>query len=463
MVTAVDTAAEWIESRRQDILMDTNTTHALDTFKNHESQARSYCRNFPVMFARAKGSVLYSDDGREYIDFLSGAGALNYGHNAEPIKRAVADYIADDNVLMTLDLHSIAKKRFIDTFVSTILQPRGLDYRLQFTSPTGTSVVESAVKLARKTTGRQNIVAFTNGYHGMSGVSLSLTGNRYHRQAVAYGPVTRLPYDGYMDGLDSVALLRKMIEDESSGLDIPAAVILESVQGEGGLNVASVPWLQALRELTAAHGILMIIDDIQAGCGRSGRFFSFERAGIVPDLVCLSKSIGGLGLPMALLLISPVLDIWRPGEDNGTFRGNNLAFVAGAAAISTYWGDPAFESKLAVKSAYLRDTLEAMVARHPDRLRKVRGTGMMQGIEFMSDADTDAVIQYAFANGLIVESCGPRGEVLKMMPALTIPMEVLEQGLGIVAQALDALFAPGAATAVDHPVHAVEVVSEVAA
>lgn len=416
----------------------------IDTFQKHESEARSYCRKFPVVFGKAKGSLLYGEDGTEYIDFLCGAGALNYGHNAEPMKQALVDYIAGDNVMMTLDLHSAAKKAFIDGFVSTILAPRGLDYKLQFTSPTGTSVVESAVKLARKVTGRQNIVAFTNGYHGMSGVSLSLTANRYHRQAVPYSTVTRLPFDGYLEGLDSIALFRKMLEDESSGIDLPAAVIFEGVQGEGGLNVASVPWLKALRALTEEFGILLIADDIQAGCGRTGRFFSFERAGIRPDMVCLSKSISGMGLPMALLLLRRDLDTWQPGEDNGTFRGNNLAFVAAASALKHYWAEPGFETQLAEKETILRSALEAIARKHPDRIRKVRGLGLMQGLEFVSDDDSGATVRAAFERGLVIETCGPRDEVLKVMPALTTPNDVLRRGLAIIDSAVDALFAPAA-------------------
>lgn len=409
----------------------------LATFEKYESEARSYCREFPVVFSRAKSSVLYDEDGEAYIDFLCGAGALNYGHNNEAIKRAVLDYLSGDHVLMSLDLHSKAKREFIETFQSLILQPRGLNYRLQFTSPTGTSVVESSIKLARKVTGRQNIVAFTNAFHGMTGVSLNLTANRYHRQAVAYGSVTRLPYDGYLGELDTVDYLRKLLEDGSSGLDLPAAIILETVQGEGGLNVASVPWLQKLRALTQEFGILLIVDDIQAGCGRTGGFFSFERASIEPDLVCLSKSIGGLGFPMALLLIKPELDTWSPGEDNGTFRGNNLAFVAAAEALKQYWNGRDFEQTLREKEAIIKQAVENIALKHAGPIVGTRGLGLMQGIEFHSEDDTAAVIQSCFANGLIVECCGPRGQVLKLMPALTIETDVLKRALSIIEEAVD--------------------------
>lgn len=414
----------------------------LSTFEKYESQARSYCRDFPVIFSKAKSSFLYDQQGKQYIDFLCGAGALNYGHNNERIKQAVLDYISADNIAMSLDLHSSAKRDFIETFQSHVLQPRGLDYKLQFTSPTGTSVVESAIKLARKVTGRQNIIAFTNAFHGMSGVSLSLTANKHHRQAVAYGSVTRLPYDGYLgESLDSMELLRKLLEDNSSGVDLPAAVILETVQAEGGLNVASSRWLRSLRELTQEFQILLIVDDIQAGCGRSGRFFSFERAEITPDIVCLSKSIGGMGLPMALLLLRREIDVWLPGEDNGTFRGNNLAFVAATEMLHRYWNGRGFEAELLEKETIIRQTLEGVARKHPRHVSSVRGLGLIQGIEFRDENDTGAVMELCFENQLVVESCGPRGQVLKLLPALTIELDVLGKGLGIIEKAVDTHFA----------------------
>lgn len=413
------------------------TPTSLATFEDHESQARSYCRGFPVVFSKAKGSVLYDEDGQAYIDFLCGAGALNYGHNNEVAKRAVLEYLSSDSILMSLDLHSTAKRRFIETFQRLVLKPRGLDYRLQFTSPTGTSVVESAVKLARKVTGRQNVIAFTNAYHGMTGVSLNLTGSRYHRQAVSFGGVTRVPYDGYLgEGFDTTALLRKLLEDASSGVDLPAAVILETIQGEGGLNVASVAWLRSLRELTQEHGIPLIVDDIQAGCGRSGRFFSFERAGIVPDMVCLSKSISGMGFPMALLLIRPDLDAWAPGEDNGTFRGNNIAFVAAAEVLERYWDGGGMEDELRAKEALIRQAIDTMAARHPSRIRATPGLGLMQGIEFHDAQDAAAVKAACFDDKLLIETCGPRDQVLKIMPGLTMERDVLAHGLSIIEAAV---------------------------
>jgi len=302
------------------------------------------------------------------------------------------------------------------------------------------TAVEAALKLARKYTGRETIVSFTNAFHGMSLGALAVTGNSTKRggAGVPLGHAMPMPFDNYLNGRSPDFLLfERLLADSGRGLDEPAAVIVETVQGEGGLNVASVQWLRKLRELTAEFGILLIVDDIQAGCGRTGRFFSFERAQIEPDLVCLSKSIGGMGFPMALLLVRPGIDAWSPGEDNGTFRGNNLAFVAAAEALRRYWDGHAFERELADKEAGIRRALEAIAQAHPAMIRQVRGLGLMQGLEFHAEQDTAAVIQACFERGLVVECCGPRGQVLKLMPALTIEPEVLARALEIIAIAVD--------------------------
>ncbi|MBE0361875.1 diaminobutyrate-2-oxoglutarate transaminase [Pseudoalteromonas ulvae UL12] len=407
-------------------------------FEEVESSARSYCRSFPTVFTQSKGSLIYDNKGNKFVDFLSGAGALNYGHNNDVIKNSVMSYLEKDGIAMSLDLHSQSKLEFIEAFSSCILKPRNLEYKIQFTSPTGTSVVESAVKLARKYTKRENVVCFTNAFHGMTGVSLSLTGSNSHRQGQSYSNVTRFPFEGYAGSeFNSIDYYRKLLTDPSSGIDLPAAIILETVQAEGGLNVASVEWLQDLRLLTSELGILLIIDDIQTGCGRSGSFFSFERAGIKPDLVCLSKSIGGMGLPMALLLIDSALDVWRPAEDNGTFRGNNLAFVASTAMVKHFWSDEKFELEVADKALYINQYLNQIVAKYPALCIKTKGIGLMQGIEMRDEAYSEFLVKDCFANGVIVERCGPHDEVFKLMPALTIDYTTLNQGFAVI----DAAFA----------------------
>ena len=406
-------------------------------YEKYESQVRSYCRSFPTVFTKAKGSLLYDEAGAEYIDFLSCAGALNYGHNNAEVKSAVMNYLDSDGLVMSLDMHSAAKSEFLSTFNEYILAPRHLTYKLQFTSPTGTSVVESAVKLARKYTGRHNVVTFTNAFHGMSGVSLGLTGNRYNRQAYSASGISRMPYDGYLGkSINTLAYFRKMLEDGSSGLDIPAAVIVETVQGEGGLNVARVEWLQELRAITEEYGILLIVDDIQAGCGRTGNFFSFERAAIKPDVVCLSKSIGAIGFPFAVLLFKPEYDVWSAGEDNGTFRGNNLAFVASATVIKKFWSDVSFMQELKKKEILLKEVLGSIACKYPEKIVETRGIGFMQGLVFRDDADVPKIIAECFRNRLVIESCGDKGQVLKVMPPLNIDFQLFRKGLSILERSI---------------------------
>ncbi len=411
-------------------------------FERRESRIRSYCRSFPTVFTTARGAELGNAEGRTWIDFLCGAGAVNYGHNPPELKGALISYLEEDGLVHGLDMHSEAKQTFLQVFERLILLPRKLDYRIQFTGPTGTNAVEAAFKLARKVTGRRQIVSFTHGYHGLTLGALAATGNRHYRQVAggSMGDVTILPFDGWMPGLDSLAMLERYITDPSSGLDLPAAVVVETVQGEGGINVASTDWLRGLASLCRRYGILLIIDDIQAGCGRTGTFFSFERAGIVPDMVTLSKSIGGYGLPMALVLMRPDLDVWEPAEHTGTFRGNNLAFVAAAAALETFWSDDRLTTTIAERSRELSTSLDAIAARHPTKLTR-RGIGMMQGLICADPKRAGAISRRAFADGLIIECAGAHDEVVKAMPPLTISAEDLARGCAILSGAVDTALA----------------------
>jgi diaminobutyrate-2-oxoglutarate transaminase len=295
----------------------------ISTINRLESKVRSYCRHFPVVFSKATGSTLEDEEGNEYIDFLAGAGALNYGHNDPVLKEKLMEYIEADQIVHGLDLVTKAKRAFMEAFESLILSPRGMKYKMQFTGPTGTNAVEAAMKIARNLTGRQTIVSFTNGFHGVTMGSVAATGNSHFREGCGMQPqgTAFMPYDGYMgDDIDTTEYLDKMLTDGSSGLDHPAAVIVETIQGEGGINVASNEWLRSLEQVCLKHGILLIVDDIQVGCGRTGTFFSFEEAGISPDIITLSKSLSGYGLPLSVVLMKPELDQWKPGEHNGTFR-----------------------------------------------------------------------------------------------------------------------------------------------
>ena len=414
----------------------------LDIFSDIESEVRGYVRSFPVIFERAVGSIMIDEEGTEYIDFFSGAGALSYGHNNPIMKKKLLSYIENDSISHSLDMATVAKKGFLEAFQNIILKPRGLDYKLQFTGPTGTNAVEAALKIARLSTGRSTVVAFTRAFHGVSGGSLAATANQHFRQAAGYtlDDVVFVPYEGYFPGLDSLAYLEQLLSDQSSGLELPAAVIVETIQAEGGINVASPEWLRGLSELCARHGILLIADDIQVGTGRTGEFFSFEAAGIVPDIVTLSKSLSGYGLPMSLVLMKRELDIWKPGAHSGTFRGNNMAFVCATVAIETYWADDALTTDVHRKEILVKARLGALAEQYPQAQFDVRGRGFIFGLASTVMPElAQAIAAEAFTRGLVVETSGPSNEVLKLLPALIISDEILTSGLDIIAASVEAV------------------------
>lgn len=410
--------------------------HATTVFEQRESNVRLYCHAFPAVFTRAKGSTLFDTQGKRYLDFFAGAGALNYGHNPEPIKRKIIQYLEGDGIVHALDAYTAAKRDFLTQFEKTVLLPRGLEHKVQFCGPTGTNAVEAALKLARKVTKRTGLFAFTGAYHGMTLGSSAVTSSRGVRAAagIPLGHTTFIPYpEGPKGAFDSLAFMERMLDDSCSGVDVPAAVIVESVQMDGGIYVASAEWLRGLRKLTEKYGILLICDDIQAGCGRSGQFFSFERAGIVPDLVTLSKSIGGYGFPMSLLLMKPELDQWRPGEHTGTFRGNQVAFVAATAALD-YWAQEDFTHALAAKSQLLGE-----LSREAAPGLEVRGLGMAYGVDLTDHGGYERgkrIQQHCFQRGLILELCGREDTVIKLLPPLTTSVDELREGTAILAGAL---------------------------
>ncbi|UQI45748.1 diaminobutyrate--2-oxoglutarate transaminase [Streptomyces sp. HU2014] len=417
----------------------TITQPDLSVFETVESEVRSYCRGWPTVFDRARGSRMYDEDGHTYLDFFAGAGTLNYGHNNPVLKRALIDYIERDGVTHGLDMSTTAKRTFLEAFRGTVLQPRGMNHKVMFPGPTGTNAVEAALKLARKVKGRESVVSFTNAFHGMTLGSLAVTGNAFKRSGAGVPLVhsTLMPFDSYLDGLTPDFIwFERLLEDSGSGLSKPAAVIVETVQGEGGVNVASAEWLRALSELCRRHDMLLIVDDIQMGCGRTGGFFSFEEAGIQPDIITLSKSISGYGLPLALTLFKPELDIWEPGEHNGTFRGNNPAFVTATAALETYWNDAQTEKQTLARGEQVEPVLRAIARQHPEEVADVRGRGLVWGMEFQDRGRATAVARRAFELGLLVETSGPECEVVKLLPSLTITPGELDEGLRILARAV---------------------------
>lgn len=407
----------------------------MQTFADHESSVRYYCRKFPDVFTTAEGCRLFGRSGKRYIDFFSGAGTLNYGHNDAGMKARLVAYIERNGITHSLDFATEAKEAFILGFQETILKPRGLAYRMLFPAPTGTNAVEATLKIARKATGRSKIVSFVHAFHGMTTGSMAVSRGPFRQAGVPAGDTVFLPYDG-TPGCDGLSWLEAMLSEVSDSAHLPAACIVETIQAEGGVITASLPWLRRLSDICRRHGMLLIVDDIQTGCGRTGSFFSFEPADIEPDVVCLSKSLSGMGLPLALVLVRERYDCLSPGEHTGTFRGNNLAFVTATEALR-FWRSDELEREVARKARQLHERLARIIEANPASIDpNVRGRGLMQGIAMASGELAGRASALAFERGLVIETAGPHGEVLKCLPPLVISSTELDAGLDILASAV---------------------------
>lgn len=416
----------------------------MDAFERFESEVRSYIRGFPDVFIAAKGARLTGRSGREYVDFFAGAGALNYGHNDDAMKRRLVEYLAGDGILHSLDMATAAKEGFLTAFHDIILAPRRMSHRMLFPAPSGANAVEAALKLARKATGRQQIVSFENSFHGMTLATMAISGGPARQVAPMpiVGGTTFIPFDGaHGPAVDTLNRLEHLLSDARGETNLPAACIVETVQAEGGINVASMEWLSRLQGICRGAGMLLIVDDIQVGCGRTGPFFSFEPAGLDPDIICLSKSLSGLGLPMAMVLVKPACDSLAPGEHSGTFRGFNPAFVTATEALR-FWRDDALQQEVARKAGIVGANLDRIALRYQEVTRPpVRGRGLIWGLPTASRAVARRIAGVAFAHGLVLESCGPQHEVLKILCPLTIADEDLTRGLEILDAAVAAVAA----------------------
>lgn len=411
----------------------------MKTIRRLESEVRSYSRSFPVLFEKAKDAFLFDAKGTRYIDFFAGAGTINYGHNNDYMKKKVFDYLENDGIVHGLDMATVAKEELLLKMEATLFKPKNLDYKVQFTGPTGTNAVEAALKLARMVKKRSNIISFTNGYHGLTMGSMSVTANAYYRDEafINRSDVSFMPYDGYLGKhVNTAKYLRRFLEDNSSGVDIPSAIILETVQGEGGIRVAGDEWLREVEKICRDFDILLIVDDIQVGNGRTGNFFSFEKSGIKPDIVTLSKSFSGFGLPMSVVLFRRDLDIWKPGQHTGTFRGNNLAFICASVALD-YWKDDRFSKEVFRKGKILHKRLNKISAKYPQLHTEVRGRGFVYGMALSTGEIAKEILTECFHNKLILESAGARNNVIKFLAPLTITDEVLEEGLDILEHSID--------------------------
>jgi diaminobutyrate-2-oxoglutarate transaminase len=407
----------------------------MEIFEQWESEIRAYCRAAPTVFKSASNAKQVDENGKEYVDFFAGAGVLNFGHNNPKMKEAMIEFLKEDGVAHSLDMYTSAKRSFIEKFVETILKPRNMKYKMQFTGPTGTNAVEAALKLARRVTGRENVVAFTHGFHGMTLGSLACTANQYFRNAagVSLDNVIRWPFGIGENCMESLEDLKAMFNDPSSGVNPPAAFLVETIQAEGGVRVGKEEWLKGVQQLAKDLGALFIIDDIQVGCGRTGSYFSFDDMDLDPDIVVLAKGIGGYGTPLAMTLNKPEYDKkWSPGEHTGTFRGQGLSFVAGAKALE-YFDNDDLMNQTKENGKYMFEFLTDLASGRNDV--EVRGKGMIIGFD-VSDGDKGkAIAGECFKNGMLIGGCGKGGEVLKFIPPLTTPKEDLQKGLEIFASA----------------------------
>ncbi len=410
-----------------------------EVFETYESEVRSYCRHFPTVFTKAKGAQMFDENGEAYIDFFCGAGAVNYGHNNDYIKPKLVEYLMSDGIIHALDMYTVPKREFIDCLEQRVLKPRNLDYKVMFPGPTGTNAIEAALKLARKAKGRSQVFALMGCFHGMTLGALALTTDKGARKGagVKLNDVTHIPAPYMYPDLDTIKYMENLITDDHSGAELPAALVIETVQAEGGIWPFQTEWLQAVRKFCTDNDILLIVDDIQVGCARTGTYFSFERAGIVPDIVVLSKSIGGYGLPLAIVLAKPEIDCFTPGEHNGTFRGNQMAFVAAKAGLE-YMLDNKVEEQSHNKGEIIKGFIEKEILPLDNRL-KMRGIGMVWGIEF-EDVDytlSEKVTEKAFEHNLIIECAGRKNSVVKIMPPLIIEEELLLDGLNRLKEAIE--------------------------
>jgi diaminobutyrate-2-oxoglutarate transaminase len=436
-------------------------TALLDRQRRRESTARTYARSFPIVPVRAAGMVVHGADGREYLDCLSGAGTLALGHNHPVVMEAIRRVLDSGAPLHVLDLGTFEKDAFTTELLGTLPPGLASGCRIHFCGPAGTDAVEAALKLARTATGRDNVLAFTGGYHGMTAGALAVSSNVEVKVPLGRPAleVSRLPYPyayrcpfglgGDLGTETGVRYVRTQLTDSHSGMLPPAAMILEAVQGEGGAIPAPDHWLRAMRRLTTEHGIPLIVDEVQTGVGRTGAFWAVEHSGITPDVMVLSKAIGG-SLPLAVIVYREELDVWTPGAHTGTFRGNQLAMAAGTATLRQVRGEGLVD-RAAEVGARLLGHLRGLQDRHPC-LGDVRGRGLMIGLEVVDPhGEADAlgarprapelageIRRQCLERGLIVELGGREDAVLRLLPPLVITDEQAETVLQRLADSVAA-------------------------
>jgi diaminobutyrate-2-oxoglutarate transaminase len=400
----------------------------MNPFEELESNVRYYCRRWPAVFSTAVGSTITAEDGTPYLDFFAGAGALSYGHNNPVLVDLAIEHLRAGKILHSLDTYTVEKRQFLEAMERHVLAPRQLDMVVQTVGPTGATAVEAALQLAQRVTGHRAVVGFDGSYHGMTYRTASISASMAGRTTSAHlKDFVALPYVRNVSESD-LQLLDRTLDSTVDGQRI-GAVIIEPTQGEGGARPFDPLYLRAIRERCSERGILVIADEVQAGVGRTGAFFSFEGSGLDPDIVCLSKSISGLGLPMALNLVRRDLDTWAPGEFSGTFRGNNLAFATSATMLDTYWADSNLEKNTERRGLIVRDALEEISEHFGNGHFVARGNGLLCGLDVGDSQLAADIAEAAFERRLIVETCGAGDTTVKLLPPIVIDEDQLTDGL----------------------------------
>ncbi|MDW2175974.1 pyridoxal phosphate-dependent class III aminotransferase [Vibrio sp. 1637] len=425
----------------------------------HESEVRSYPRRLPIAIKQAFGCLVEDTRGQIFLDCLAGAGTLALGYNHPEINQALKEQLDSGLPYQTLDIATSVKTTFIQSVKSFLPQELSENSVIQFCGPSGADAVEAAIKLAKQTTGRNTMFAFRGAYHGMTNGTMGMMGNlgTKARRTGLMSDVHFMPFPynlrcpfglgGDEGAKASIRYIDRLLNDDESGIMKPAAIIVEPVQGEGGVVPAPAFWLRELRRICDQHGILLIFDEIQCGVGKTGYNFAFEESGIVPDILCLSKAIGG-GLPMSLLVINKQHDTWKPGEHTGTFRGNQLAMVSGAKALEIIQRDNLVEHAN-IAGQYLRYGLES-IQKRVNCIAEVRGKGLMLGVEIKNpngelnkfgepQADSELTLSIqraALERGLIVEKGGREGAVIRFLPPLIISFEQIDFALRVFEDAI---------------------------
>jgi diaminobutyrate-2-oxoglutarate transaminase len=400
----------------------------MNTFEQLESNVRYYCRRWPAVFATSRGSTITDEDSKEYLDFFAGAGVLSYGHNNPELVDVAIEHLRAGKLLHSLDTFTVEKREFLNTFEELILEPRHMDMVVQAVGPTGATAVEAALQLAQRITGKRVVLGFAGGYHGMTYRAASVSDSMAGRETVAHiQDFVALPFVAHMTDND-LELLDRTLNTSVDGQKI-GAILIEPTQGEGGARAFDPRYLAALRAKASEYGVIVIADEVQAGVGRTGTFFSFEGSGLDPDIICLSKAISGLGLPMAINLIRRDLDTWNAGEFTGTFRGNNLAFATSTKMLQTYWGNSQFEHETKCKGRMVRTSLQAIADTYESLNFEVNGKGLLCGLHVKDTELANRVTNAAFDRQLIIETCGAGDQVVKLLPPLTTTIDEFRDGL----------------------------------